>query len=31
VQLMFWGDKWGTVTDPFGVQWAFNENGKKGA
>ncbi len=31
VQLMFWGDKWGTVTDPFAVQWAFNENGKKGA
>ncbi|RYF94125.1 MAG: VOC family protein [Caulobacteraceae bacterium] len=31
VQLMFWGDKWGTVTDPFGVQWAFNESGSKGA
>lgn len=21
---MFWGDRWGTVRDPFGVEWAFN-------
>lgn len=28
-EVMFWGDKWGTVTDPFGVQWAFNESGNK--
>ena len=27
-QLMFWGDTWGTVTDPFGVQWAFNQTGQ---
>jgi PhnB protein len=31
VQLMFWGDKWGTATDPFGVQLAFNEKGAKAA
>ena len=30
-QLMFWGDTWGTATDPFGVQWAFNQTGKKDA
>lgn len=21
---MFWGARWGTVRDPFGVEWAFN-------
>jgi uncharacterized glyoxalase superfamily protein PhnB len=20
---MFWGDRWGSVTDPFGYQWSF--------
>jgi uncharacterized glyoxalase superfamily protein PhnB len=24
VSDMFWGDRWGTVRDPFGVEWAFN-------
>lgn len=24
-QVMFWGDTWGQVTDPFGVVWAFNQ------
>ena len=23
VDLMFWGDRYGMVTDPFGVTWAF--------
>lgn len=31
VELMFWGDRWGAVTDPFGVQWAFNQTIKKDA
>jgi uncharacterized glyoxalase superfamily protein PhnB len=22
---MFWGDKWGSVTDPYGVHWGFDE------
>jgi uncharacterized glyoxalase superfamily protein PhnB len=21
----FWGDRYGSVRDPFGIQWAFNE------
>jgi uncharacterized glyoxalase superfamily protein PhnB len=25
VQKMFWGDKFASVQDPFGVSWAFNE------
>lgn len=25
VELMFWGDRFGAVKDPFGVEWAFNE------
>jgi uncharacterized glyoxalase superfamily protein PhnB len=25
VQKMFWGDIWGEVRDPYGVQWAFNQ------
>ena len=24
VSDMFWGARWGTVRDPFGVEWAFN-------
>lgn len=26
-QPMFWGDRWGMVRDPFGIQWAVNEPG----
>ena len=25
VQEMFWGDRFGSVRDPFGVEWAFNQ------
>jgi PhnB protein len=28
VQTMFWGDRWGSLKDPFGVNWAMNENAK---
>ena len=24
LQLMFWGDRWGALRDPFGVEWALN-------
>ena len=24
LQVMFWGDRWGQVRDPFGVAWAMN-------
>ena len=24
-QTMFWGDRYGSVRDPFGVAWAFNQ------
>jgi len=24
-QKMFWGDLWGSVTDPFGVHWGIDE------
>ncbi|GGG91673.1 MAG TPA: VOC family protein [Oceanicaulis sp.] len=24
-EMQFWGDRWGLVRDPFGIQWAFNE------
>ncbi|HEX3918613.1 MAG TPA: VOC family protein [Caulobacteraceae bacterium] len=24
-QQMFWGDKWGSVTDPYGVHWGSDE------
>lgn len=24
VQEMFWGHRWGSVVDPYGVQWAFD-------
>ena len=29
VQLMFWGDRWGQLRDPFGVAWAMNAPAKK--
>lgn len=25
VALMFWGDRWGSLTDRFGVHWAMNQ------
>jgi uncharacterized glyoxalase superfamily protein PhnB len=28
VQNMFWGDRYGSVRDPFGVEWAFNQANK---
>lgn len=24
-EKQFWGDRWGLMRDPFGIQWAFNE------
>ncbi|MBN9073694.1 MAG: glyoxalase/bleomycin resistance/extradiol dioxygenase family protein [Rhizobiales bacterium] len=24
LQDMFWGDRWGSLRDPFGVRWAMN-------
>jgi len=24
-QKMFWGDRWGMLSDPFGLMWAINE------
>lgn len=24
LQDMFWGDRWGSLSDPFGVRWAMN-------
>ena len=24
LQEMFWGDRWGSLRDPFGVNWAMN-------
>lgn len=24
LQVMFWGDRWGQLRDPFGVDWAMN-------
>jgi uncharacterized glyoxalase superfamily protein PhnB len=24
LQLMFWGDRYGQLRDPFGISWAFN-------
>jgi PhnB protein len=24
LELMFWGDRWGSLRDPFGVSWAMN-------
>jgi PhnB protein len=29
VQTMFWGDRYGSVKDPFGVSWALNEAAKR--
>ena len=29
VQVMFWGDRWGSLKDPFGVSWAMNAPVKK--
>lgn len=29
VQLMFWGDRYGQLRDPFGVCWAMNEPSAK--
>lgn len=28
VELMFWGDRYGQLRDPFGVLWAMNEPAK---
>jgi uncharacterized glyoxalase superfamily protein PhnB len=30
LQVMFWGDRWGSMRDPFGVHWAMNAPVKKG-
>lgn len=30
LQEMFWGDRWGSLRDPFGVLWAMNAPVKKG-
>lgn len=30
VAVMFWGDRWGSVKDAWGVHWAFNEPAKQG-
>lgn len=24
LEVMFWGDRWGSLRDPFGVAWAMN-------
>ena len=29
LDLMFWGDRWGLMKDPFGVSWGFNAPVKK--
>ena len=29
VQLMFWGDRYGQLRDPFGVAWSMGESQKK--
>src|SRR5207253_11199985 len=26
-QQMFWGDRWGALEDPFGINWAIDEPG----
>ncbi len=28
-ETQFWGDRYGQLTDPFGVAWAINEPGQK--
>lgn len=30
LQRMFWGDRFGLMRDPFGLQWAVNEAGTPG-
>jgi uncharacterized glyoxalase superfamily protein PhnB len=30
LQDMFWGDRWGSMQDPFGVRWAMNVPVKQG-
>lgn len=30
VQLMFWGDRYGQLRDPFGVLWSMGESQPKG-
>ena len=27
LQPMFWGDRWGLLVDPFGIEWAIDEPG----
>jgi PhnB protein len=29
-QKMFWGDRWGLLTDPFGLMWAIGEPAEAG-
>jgi uncharacterized glyoxalase superfamily protein PhnB len=29
LQVMFWGDRWGQLKDPFGIAWAMNAPLKK--
>lgn len=31
VAVMFWGDRYGTLRDPFGVNWAINEPARQPA
>lgn len=28
LDVMFWGDRWGSLRDPFGVSWAMNAPAK---
>ena len=30
VERMFWGDRYGRLRDPFGINWAMNEPAKAG-
>jgi PhnB protein len=25
LEKMFWGDRWGMLRDPFGIEWAIDE------
>ncbi|MDK4740019.1 VOC family protein [Rhizobium sp. LEGMi198b] len=29
IEVMFWGDRWGQLRDPFGIVWAMNAPVKK--
>ena len=29
LDVMFWGDRWGNLRDPFGVEWAMNARVKQ--